>query len=161
MSEIRDRVESLEHAVKALAAREFGDSPGHPFRGNQYTNSGGDDGPYVPKGRTDEASYDYTDDPRSLATSFGKERLQVALDDAEPEDKYVVLKFDYEEHVPRQAVEEALQIAKGGGSLDVGPRITRDPYATDHTGRLTDPYKREAAARAQRLYGTDPSWYGQ
>jgi hypothetical protein len=33
---LHDRVASLEQAVTALARQEFGDRPGHPFRGNQY-----------------------------------------------------------------------------------------------------------------------------
>jgi peptidoglycan hydrolase-like protein with peptidoglycan-binding domain len=67
---------------------------------------------YVPKGRTDESSYDYTDKPQSLAMSFTVEQLEDALQD---KGDSVVLKFDYEEYVPRQAVEEALAIARKAG----------------------------------------------
>jgi hypothetical protein len=35
------RVADLELAVLSLAITEFGDRPGHPFRGNQYGGSGG------------------------------------------------------------------------------------------------------------------------
>ncbi len=61
---------------------------------------------YAPKGRTDEASADYTDDPRTLATRFRREQLEDALEDG-------VLKFDYEEYVPAEAIREAIEIAKG------------------------------------------------
>ncbi len=67
---------------------------------------------YSPRGRTDEASFDYTDHPVALAASFGRERLQRALDEAEPDDKFVMLKFDYEEWVPVEAVREALALAR-------------------------------------------------
>jgi hypothetical protein len=39
MSELKARVDALEAAVLALSnddVEEFGDTPGHPFRGNQY-----------------------------------------------------------------------------------------------------------------------------
>jgi hypothetical protein len=41
MTDLEARVAELELAVLALATAEFSDSPGHPFRGNQYTSGGG------------------------------------------------------------------------------------------------------------------------
>lgn len=67
---------------------------------------------YQPRGRTDEASYDYTDSPAALAASFGRERLEEALTELEDGDTHVMLKFDYEEWVPVEAVREALALAK-------------------------------------------------
>lgn len=58
---------------------------------------------YAPRGRTDESSFDYTDDPQQLATRFGAARLKEAL-----EDEWPILKFDYEESVPREAIQEAI-----------------------------------------------------
>lgn len=37
--ELKKRVEDLEAALLAMA--EFGDEPGHPFRGNQHTDGQG------------------------------------------------------------------------------------------------------------------------
>lgn len=62
---------------------------------------------YQPKGRTDESSYDYTDDPRSLRMKFSDEDLREALDFAH--NGYAILKFDYEEDVPVAAVRAALE----------------------------------------------------
>jgi hypothetical protein len=91
---------------------------------------------YVPQGRTDESSYDYTDRPTDLASKFDKDQLQRALDEAEPGDKSVMLKFDYEEYVPIEAVREAL--ALGGGyygtrkiAVGVGDRVMVDYQDTD------------------------------
>lgn len=39
--DLERRIEVLEIAVLALGVEEFGDSPGHPFRGNQHTGSSG------------------------------------------------------------------------------------------------------------------------
>lgn len=64
---------------------------------------------YKPKGRTDESSYDYTDDPRELSWRFSRERLQEALAEAST-DGVTQLKFDYEEWVPAEAVREALAL---------------------------------------------------
>jgi len=60
---------------------------------------------YVPQGRTDQASYDYTDDPRNLAASFTLEQLKEALQDG-------MLKFDFEEHVPLEAIREAIRLKR-------------------------------------------------
>jgi hypothetical protein len=71
-------------------------------------------GPYVPKGRTDESSFDYTDVPADLAMKFDKEQLQQAVDEAEADGSdYGTLKFDYEEQVPLQAIKEALKKPAG------------------------------------------------
>lgn len=68
---------------------------------------------YQPKGRTDESSYDYTDNPRHLAMKFDRDRLLRAIREAEEDgDESAMLKFDYEEYVPLQAVREAAEIAR-------------------------------------------------
>ena len=36
MDAMTERISRMEEAVTALAVAEFGDTPGHPFRGNQY-----------------------------------------------------------------------------------------------------------------------------
>lgn len=59
--------------------------------------------PYVPRGKTDEESYDYTDVPEQLAMKFDRGRLVEALN----EDG--MLKFDYEEYVPKPAIRAALK----------------------------------------------------
>lgn len=41
VSEIEERVERIEAALVALSVLQFGDSPGHPFRGNQHTGGSG------------------------------------------------------------------------------------------------------------------------
>jgi hypothetical protein len=72
----------------------------------------GSGGTYVPKGRTDEESEDYTDDPRSLVMKFDREELVEAAEEARADGKAeALLKFDYEEWVPLQAVEEAIRMA--------------------------------------------------
>lgn len=52
---VESRVIALETAVTALARREFGEGPGHPFRGNQWTTgvSGEDKLNYTPNGVLD------------------------------------------------------------------------------------------------------------
>jgi cation transport regulator ChaB len=45
MSDLEARIVNLELAVIGLATAEFSDLPGHPFRGNQYTDGGGSEGP--------------------------------------------------------------------------------------------------------------------
>jgi hypothetical protein len=40
-TDLQARVVSLERAVVRLASLEFGDKPGHPFRGNQYDGGAG------------------------------------------------------------------------------------------------------------------------
>jgi hypothetical protein len=68
---------------------------------------------YQPKGRTDEASFDYTDDPAGLLMRFDREVLDDELAFAEREgNQWCVLKFDYEEHVPIEAVRAALAIRR-------------------------------------------------
>jgi len=62
---------------------------------------------YVPLGRTDQASHDYTDFPQQLADRFSRQQLTDALEDG-------VLKFDYEEHVPMRAIQEALKLVRKG-----------------------------------------------
>lgn len=70
---------------------------------------------YQPRGRTDEASFDYTDVPADLLASFGRERLQEELAHAEAEgSSWCTLKFDYEESVPIEAIREALALPRGG-----------------------------------------------
>lgn len=41
MPDLHSRVDAAEAAVIALAAQEFGDQPGHEFRGNQHSLGGG------------------------------------------------------------------------------------------------------------------------
>lgn len=68
---------------------------------------------YQPKGRTDESSYDYTDDPRQLAMKFSAAELREEIAFAEENGSdSAMLKFDYEEYVPLQAVREAAEIAR-------------------------------------------------
>lgn len=65
---------------------------------------------YQPQGRTEQASYDYTDDPAQLRHKFDRAILAESLRDAEEYgDKSVCLKFDFEEYVPIEAVREALR----------------------------------------------------
>lgn len=40
--ELSERLDRLEAAVLAVAHAEFGDFPGHPFRGNQHSGGGGE-----------------------------------------------------------------------------------------------------------------------
>ena len=69
---------------------------------------------YEPRGRTDEASYDYTDDPGELAAAFDRDYLRRALSRAEERGRrWCVLKFDFEENVPVEAVRAALAIPRG------------------------------------------------
>lgn len=64
---------------------------------------------YQPRGRTDESSYDYTDDPAQLRMKFSTDKLREELRYAEERGYSTVqLKFDYEEEVPIEAVREAL-----------------------------------------------------
>jgi len=129
---------------------------------------------FIPQGRTDQASYDYTDEPGMLAWAFTKEQLQSALD--EDDGDAVMLKFDYEEMVPRPAVEAALAIQKtgqwspgsspGSGRLEVrkerGGKL--DEYVWDRPGPepgLTG--GRVVAQRAGRgwyIYEGDPQTVG-
>jgi len=88
---------------------------------------------YQPQGRTDESSYDYDDDPQALALKFSQDQLESALAEAEPGDTSVVLKFDYEENVPIQAVQEAVEAGQNrsqslyGGGDDWSNWSVSDP----------------------------------
>lgn len=85
-----------------------------------------DPAPYKPKGKTDEDSYDYTDDPQGLLDAKGADKLQddfqYALDHGH---KYATIKFDYEESVPLEAVRDALVKA---GRID--PPVAQKADAT-------------------------------
>lgn len=119
--------------VSRTAAGTY-DEAAHP-RGEhgRWGDKGG--GAYVPKGRTDEQSADYTDDPRQLAQKFDRQELEMARDDATTAGKdHAMLKFDYEEWVPLEAVEEAIPLSSpgpshlyGGVTAAAGPYPLEDP----------------------------------
>jgi hypothetical protein len=106
-------------------------------------------GAYVPKGRTDQSSHDYTDDPKELAAKFSRAQLEDALTD---KGSSVMLKFDYEESVPRAAVEAALGRRPGdGGRL---PGAGRDkPELEKHPGNRTEARELAALKKKEREEG--------
>lgn len=65
MEELEQRVADLEFAVLELARAEFGDTPGHDFRGNQYTSHG--------TGRPDDPSKTHGTSPVPAGWSVKKE----------------------------------------------------------------------------------------
>lgn len=78
--------------------------------------------PYIPQGRTDQASYDYTDNPQDLANKFTRPTLVDALEDG-------VLKFDYEEYVPKEAIQAAIRLHDAGLSSTIPVSPVGPPYS--------------------------------
>lgn len=81
MSDLSERVDTLETAVKALATVQLGDVPGHDFHGNQYTGGGGG------------SSKDLTDPNMKqwMQSQVGKLRVETPEPDEHPDRHYLTL----------------------------------------------------------------------